>query len=199
VENETAAVRTGLAVADVSAFAKIRFLGRGVPELTQALVGNGPATHPRGVARLKTAGPGWACRLTEDQLLWLPFSTSATELEERLAKTAPFPGVIQSDVTSAYAGFGLLGPHRHNTLTRLTPLDVREAALPVGTCAETSLAGVQALLIPWSQPPVAGVWLYVSWDVAEYVWETLLECGRSVEITPLGLDGLGFLLRPAGH
>jgi sarcosine oxidase gamma subunit len=101
---------------------------------------------------------------------------------------------VQTNVTSAYAGFGLIGPHRGKLLCQLTPLDMSEAALPVGACAETSLAGVQALLVPWSEPPVAGVWIYVSWDVAEYVWETLMECDRPLGITPLGLDGLGSLL-----
>jgi 4-methylaminobutanoate oxidase (formaldehyde-forming) len=197
VENEIAAARTGLAVADVSAFAKIRLLGRGVPELTQALVGDGPATKPLGVARLKTAGRGWACRLTVDQLLLLPLATSPADHQVLLAKAVGFPDVIQRDVTSAYAGFGLIGPLREKLLCRLTRLDMSETALPVATCAETSLAGVHALLIPWSELSLPGMWIYVSWDVAEYVWETLLESGRSLAITPIGVDSLQFLLSPA--
>jgi heterotetrameric sarcosine oxidase gamma subunit len=190
VESEVAAARTVLALVDVSAFAKISLLGRGVPDMVQTLLGHSPATKPRGVARLTTGGPCWACRLTLDHLLLLPFTTRAAGAMTRLAEISRSPGVVQTDVTSANAGFGLAGPHREKLLSQLTPLDVSEAALPVGACAETSLAGVQALLVPWSEPPVAGVWIYVSWDVAEYVWDMIMDRGGSLGIMPLGLDGL---------
>jgi sarcosine oxidase subunit alpha len=194
VEDELAAARTGLALADVSASAKISLCGQGVSDLTKAILADGPATKPRGVARLAATGSGWACRLTVDHLLLLVLTPIPTGLEECLARTSPSQGVIQTDVTSAYAGFCLVGPPREKLLRQLTPLEASAAALPVGTCAETSLAGVQALLVPWSEPSLSGMLIFVSWDTAQYVWETLMEAGHPLGITPLGLEGLGSLL-----
>jgi heterotetrameric sarcosine oxidase gamma subunit len=193
VEAETAAARTGLALADLSAFAKISLQGRGVAALTRALIGDGPATRPLGVAALTADGPALACRLTEDHLLLLTEMTNPTALAERLASLGQGQPIIQSDVTSAYAGFCLVGPHTEMALRHVTALDVAPAALPVSSCAETSLAGVHALLVRAPEVTVPSLRIYVAWDLGEYVWERLLDAGRRLGIIPLGQEGLRVL------
>ena len=64
--------------------------------------------------------------------------------------------------------------------------------------AETSLAGAHALLVhppAGSSPP--SVRVYVAWDLAEYVWERLVETGRHRGLMPLGHDARGLLTRSA--
>src|SRR5262249_48337396 len=139
------------------------------------------------------AGPALACRRTHDHLLLLSSTISAVALEERLTTVPRDKTVVQRDVTSAHAGMYLLGPHLEDVLRHVTSLDVHETALLPGSCAETNLAGVQALLV---RPPglsLPALRVYVSWDLGEYVWETLLNAGASWGITPLGSESLQLL------
>jgi len=190
VEREMKASREGVALADISAFAKFSLLGKGVPELALALGGDSPASEPRGVATLAAGDLALACRLTDDHLFLLASTTSPAVLDERLAYLPADSSVVRWDATSAHAGFCLVGPRGDEVLRGLTALDITPSQLPPGSCAETGLAGVHALLVrPAGQAPPS-VRVYVSWDLAEYVWERLLAAGRRRGIIPLGLEAL---------
>jgi heterotetrameric sarcosine oxidase gamma subunit len=193
LERETAAARSAVALADLSAFAKISARGCGVPALARALLGE-EAVRPHRVVRFTADGPALACILTPDHLLLLAGSTASAALRDRLRSLAPDQSVVTSDVTSAYAGFGIIGPKAEELLRKLTALDVSEAGLPGGSCAESGLAGVQALLLRAPELTVPSLRIHVSWDVGEYVWERLLHAGRGLDLTPLGIDGWRSLL-----
>jgi len=188
IDREVAAARSGLALTDISAFAKIGFLGPGVTAVAQSLVGDGAASRPRSVARFQDDGPVLACRLRADHLLLLASTTAAITVR-RLPEVVGVVTTVRSDVTSAYAGFCLAGPYSEEVLRHVTPLDVSPAALPAGSCAETNLAGVHALLVRAPETALPSVRVYVAWDLAEYVWERLLEVGRAFGPVPLGLAG----------
>ena len=187
-EREAEAARSGLGLADVSAFAKLSLRGPGVSALARALAQDGAALSPRGVAAL-SPGPALACRLTEDHLLLLASSMAPAALDQRLAGLADGRALVKTDATSALAGFRVLGPHWEEFLGRLTHFDLRPASFPVNACAETALASVEALLVR----AASALQIHVGWDVAEYVWERLLEAGRPGQITPVGLEALGLL------
>jgi sarcosine oxidase subunit alpha len=190
--DEAAAVAGGVGLADVSAFAKSSLRGRDVAALTEALPGAGSATRVGGVALLAAGGPVLACRLTGDHLLLLAENTSTAGLNELLAPLRDRWPVLHAEVTSALASFCLVGPRRGDVLARLTSLDVK-GALSAGRCAETNLAGVQALLVAVPDAALPVLRLCVSWDLGEYVWTCLLEAGRDCGITPLGIDTLDHL------
>jgi sarcosine oxidase subunit alpha len=195
-EQEAEAARAGLGLADVSAFAKISLRGPGVPSLVPSLVGDSAARNPGDVAVVPD-GAALACRLTEDHLLMLASVPKATGLSQRLAGLPSVAGVMQTDVTSALAGFWVMGLRLDEFLRRLTHLDVRPASLPVNSCAETALAGVEALLVRSAELAVPSLRIYVAWDLAEYVWERMMDAGRDGQITPVGLEALGLLGAPA--
>src|SRR5262249_18967280 len=140
-EREVGGARSGLGLADVSAFAKVSLRGPGVASLVQSLVPDGVALSLHGVALL-SAGAALACRLATDYLLLLAFSPKREAVGPRLADLHTGLPLVQTDVTSAYAGFEVMGPGLEEFLRRLTPLDVRPASFPVNSCAETALAGV---------------------------------------------------------
>ncbi|HXG10749.1 MAG TPA: hypothetical protein VNK04_13410 [Gemmataceae bacterium] len=190
-ESEAAAARAGVGLADISAFAKLSLLGRGVSAVVQALLGDGPALKPRGVAAFRAGDPVLACRLTEDYLLLLAATPCAAGLRQCLANVPQAP-VVQHEVTSSYAGICLVGPHTEDVLRQFTSLDLT-AALPAGTCAETNFAGVHALLVRPPESHLQLVRIYVGWDLAEYVWQRLLEGSRKEQITPLGFEGLSLM------
>jgi sarcosine oxidase subunit alpha len=189
-EREVAAARTGLVLADISVFAKLSLIGSGVPAMVQALTGDGTAAKPRGVAALDDAGRLLACRLTTEHLLLLASTINLGVFDARLGNLLADPTVVRGEAASAQAGFCLAGFAMEKVLHRLTSLDVGPSVLPPGSCAETGLASVQALLVrpPESQFPSLRV--HVGWDVAEYVWERLLDAGRSQEVVPVGMEAL---------
>jgi glycine cleavage system aminomethyltransferase T len=186
VERETAAARTGLGVADVSAFAKAGLFGPGVTEVVSHLAGEGHAVRPCTAAPLIAGGPGVACRLTADSLLLLASTTDPAPLAAGLRDLRHERPLLQQDETSARAAFWLVGPRIEDLLHRLTAVDVRAA--PVGSCAETALAGVAALLVASPELEMPSLRVCVSWDLAEFVWECLLDAGLGLGAVPLGLD-----------
>lgn len=188
VERELADARAGLGIADVSAFAKVSLLGPEIVAFVAALTGDGPALRPLRVALLAAGDPVLACRLTEEHLLLLASTTGTAAIERCLANRPPDLPVIQSDVTSAYAGFCLLGPRLEEVLRHVTPFDGSPASLPAGACAETSLAGVPALLVRSPEFSLPALRVYVAWELGEYVWDRLLEVDRDHELAPLGLE-----------
>jgi glycine cleavage system aminomethyltransferase T len=192
VEQELAAARTGLALADVSAFAKVSLLGPGVAEAAHHLAGIGHAARPRATAPLHRGGPGLACRLTAEHLLLLASTTAPLPLRETLAHLRPPLSPVQRDVTSAYAQFWLLGVRIDEVLRTLTSLAPAALAAP-GTCAETNLAGVHALLVPSRELTVPSLRVGVSWELGEFIWETLIGERRDPAIVPCGLEALALL------
>jgi hypothetical protein len=123
-DSEVQAARTGLGLADISAFTKISLLGRGVAGLAQTLAGDSMALKPRGVASLDAAGWLLACRLTAEHLLLLASTPDPTVFGHRLGNLLSGPGLVRSEATSAWAGFCLVGDSIEQVLRRLTSLDV---------------------------------------------------------------------------
>jgi sarcosine oxidase subunit alpha len=187
VEQEVEAARAGLGIADVSAWAKVSLRGPGVQAIIPSLVPHGAVLNPRGVAAVAELS-ALACRLTDDHIL-LPGSSESIELGQR------FDGlpVVQTDATTAHAAFWVVGPRCEEFLGRLTHLDVRTARFPMNTCAETALAGVEALLVRTAELSVPSMRVCVPWDLGEYVWERMMEAGREWHVAPLGLEALGLL------
>ena len=180
---ETEAARNGLGLADVSPFAKLCLRGPGVTAVAAAL-GNVGA---RSVSRI---GAGLSCRLAEDCLFLLAASTSLAGFVEPSSSSAQ---IVRTDITSAYAGFALVGKYVETLVGRLSSLDVGSPAFPEGSCAETELAGVHDLLVRPPASSVSEMGVYVAWDVGEYVWEALLGAGRDLSIVPVGLEPMTLL------
>lgn len=189
-EAEVEATRTGLGVADGSAAAKFAVQGPGVPALAAQLVPDGSASTAHGVGRLSDDGPALVCRLEEDHLLVLATSAESGNLGGRLADLCREPPLVLTDMTSALAGLVVLGPGLDALLRRLTHLDLRPASFPANSCAETALAGVEALLVRPAGSPLPALHIFVAWDMAEFVWERILEAGHAGKIAPVGLDAL---------
>jgi sarcosine oxidase subunit alpha len=142
------------------------------------------------VADLQTADgtiPIRCCRLAPDHLLlFTPPEHAAAAREALAAAAAREERAHLTDVTSVYAGIALLGPSSRDVLRKLIALDIRPTALPDSACAETALAGVHALLLRADLGGLPAFELYVTRDVAEFVWETLLDAGREYGLAPIG-------------
>jgi glycine cleavage system aminomethyltransferase T len=172
-EQEAAAARQSAGLADLSMWTKVSLIGPGVASTARRLDGD-------------NSGAGLACRLTRDHLLLLAASPAGIESLENILDVED--DVLRIDATSAHACFGLCGPHVEDVLRQLTSLDISAAAFAPGRCAETGVAGVQALLVRRPDAALPRIYLLVGWDVGEYVWERLLDAGRPWGLTPIGID-----------
>lgn len=188
VESELAAARNGVVVADICASAKFSLLGSGVARVCQALTHDLLATQPRGVRTIQLGGSALACRLSDDHLLVLAGNSNRDAVEARLAELDRVGPLIRRDVTSSLAGFHIFGPRVEDLLRRVTALDVSLGAFELSSCAETQLAGVHAVLVRAPELTVPSMRIYVSWDLAEYVWERLFAAGHELGVTPVGLE-----------
>jgi heterotetrameric sarcosine oxidase gamma subunit len=179
-QREADSAHAGLGLADITSYTKVRLHVRW------------PEHEEKPAARLVDSfgppGERWlACRLTDENMLLLASRPNAGERPR-------MPGILsQTDATFDYAGFMIVGPRLEELLRRLTLLDLRPASFPLNSCAETALARVEALLVRSGELKVPCMRIYVAWDLGEYVWERILEAGRDLSISPMGLDALAFV------
>lgn len=183
---ELAATRNGLALADLSPFAKLSLVGPGVTNFVQSGHSGAQVLKPLGVCPWSGDSNILACRLNVDHVLLLA-STMDARLFDPIKSQLPRDGsMIANDVTTGLAGFALIGERGQELLNRLTHLNLTPQLFPESSCAETNLAGVHALLIRSARGSHPSFRIYVAWDLAEYVWETLLESGQN--LTPIDLE-----------
>ena len=138
-------------------------------------------------------GPGvrvLVCRLSDEEAFVLTApgdeGAAAVDLEVRLAGCAHL-----LNVTSGYAGFQVLGPRAGRTLSKLTDLDQRR--LPDLSCAEGKLAEIYALLVRRDVGEQISYEIYVERSYGEYLWETLVEAGESLDVIPVGVEAIRHL------
>ena len=102
----------------------------------------------------------------------------------KIIETAPCLHVV--DVTSAYAGLLLAGPHSREVLRRLAAPDVSDSALANRQCISAKVAGLHTRLLREDLHGVLAYTLLVGTEYAEYAWDTILHAGRQFGIMPVG-------------
>jgi heterotetrameric sarcosine oxidase gamma subunit len=195
IDEEISVVQNGVGLCDVSAAAKFALNGPGVGAMARSLSGDGSADKPRSVTRLASDRDSLVCRLTHDRMLMLASGPNRAALEQALTDCVANSPIVRQDVTSALAGFALVGTACESLLRRVTAFDVSASGLSPGSCVETALAGVHALLLRPPFEAIARVRAYVAWDTAEYVWNRLFDAGREMRIKPIGWDAIESLRR----
>jgi aminomethyltransferase len=182
---EAEALERSVAVADVSARAKVDLRGDVRPLTARLLGDDGPPAgdlrrvgpdHARGL--LATIGDRWAL------LLGQPGSDQShlAKLEGEASAS-----VMVTDVASLWAGFAVAGPLAFDLLSRITGFDLQ--LLPPGSCAATRVLEVGGLLIHRDLPTTV-VEVYVGAEYGKFGWEALLDAGHGLEARPAGWDAL---------
>jgi glycine cleavage system aminomethyltransferase T len=96
-----------------------------------------------------------------------------------------------SDLTSAWATFGLWGPRARDILSRVTPDDISDEGFGFGTCREIEVAGMTVLASRISYVGELGWELYIPIEQGAKLWDTVLEAGQPDGLVPAGIGVYG--------
>ena len=98
------------------------------------------------------------------------------------------PLVTVTDVTHGRAELWLLGPAAAELLSRLCGLDFHPAAFGSGEARESSVARTKQLLLRSDVGQVPAFALIGARSLAAYLWETILDAGRDLQLVPAGSE-----------
>ena len=95
-----------------------------------------------------------------------------------------------TDVTHGRFELRLLGPAAGNLLSRVCGLDFHETRFAQGHVAQTSVAKTHQLIIRADVANLPAYRLIGGRALGAYVWDTLMEAGRDLQLSPIGWLGL---------
>ncbi len=204
---EQRATRTGVALYDQTSFGKLLISGPDSESLLQWLCTADLAVEPGKVVytgMLNDRG-GYESdvtitRLAHDEYLLIT-SSACSERDRDWIRTRirPDQHVSVTDVTSAYAVYGVMGPHSRALLQRLTRSDLSNEAFPFSTSQQMDLgyATVRATRITYVGE--LGWELYVPTEFAVGVYEQLVETGREFGLAQGGYYTINSLRLEKGY
>lgn len=164
---ERAVIRDRVAIADITARAKVDLRGRL------------PAAIPLPAATV-------VARISAEWTVVLGGPDAETRLI-RAIEPAAGPGAMVTDVTHLFAGFAIAGPDLPAVLERTTSWD--PSTLAPGEATGAPIAEVRALMVRRDlSVPVFEV--YVATEYARYVWETLSGVVSGLGGAPVGWQAL---------
>lgn len=202
VEDELHAVRNSVGLADVSPTAKLDVRGNDTPHaLARRLSLPTPATGS--VMHLSVPVPtiendrqpgGLLCCLTPDHARLFVSADAAARITTRWARahaadTRPVRARL-TDVTSVHTVIQVSGPRSRELLRKLTALDLGAGAFRDLTCAQTSVAGVHALILRADVRGLLSFQVCGGREFGAFVWDALLDAGREFAARPFGRAAL---------
>ena len=88
------------------------------------------------------------------------------------------------DVTGGWSSLALIGPDAERILNKVTAVDLRDRTLPVQSCCQGPIFGVNTLF-----GRLAGRFdLHVCSDSAEFFWDVLMDAGVEFGLRPAGVE-----------
>lgn len=133
---------------------------------------------------------------------FLVFSSAATthrDLDWFRRHVDPAERVTVTDVTSALATFGVMGPAARDVLTRLTDADLSDAAFPFGTSRILPMAHTQVRATRLTYVGELGWELSLPVEYAAGVHEALTEAGADLGMGPAGYHAIESLRLEKGY
>ncbi|MBX9471393.1 GcvT family protein [Microcella sp.] len=206
VAAEHRAAREGVALFDLSPFAKFEIVGADALAVVQHAATNdvdvavGQAVYTLFLNR--NGGielDGTVTRLAEDRFLVVTPSTSHHKSLWLLRRAARGHAAVVVDVTAALATIGVMGPLSRKLLSRVSPDDWSDAAQPYTTGREVEVADGFAYSLRISFVGELGYELYPSADLALNVFDALWEAGHDLGVRLAGYHALDSLRSEKGY
>ena len=206
---ETRAVHTGVGVIDVSTLGKLLVTGPDAAAFLERLYPNRFSDLKPGRIRYGVLGTdagrimddGTIARLADEQFYVTTTSTGADVVTEWFEwwNAVWGMGVEVANVTGALAAINVAGPRARDLLARLTKLDVSREGFGYLDAKRAHVAGVPCLLLRIGFVGELGYELHFPSPYAEYVWDTVLERGADLGVTPFGLEAQRILRLEKQH
>ncbi len=206
VAAEHRAAREGVALFDLSPFAKFEIVGADALAVVQHAATNdvdvavGQAVYTLFLNR--NGGielDGTVTRLAADRFLVVTPSTSHHKSLWLLRRAARGHSAAVVDVTAALATIGVMGPLSRELLSRVSPDDWSDAAQPYTTGREVEVADGFAYSLRISFVGELGYELYPSADLALNVFDALWEAGQELGVHLAGYHALDSLRSEKGY
>jgi 4-methylaminobutanoate oxidase (formaldehyde-forming) len=207
VGEEHRAARKAVALFDMTSFAKFMVQGPGAEETLQYLCANDVAV-PVGqtvYTPLLNKGGGFesdvtVARLAQDSFLLVTGTAQATRDRHWILRNgSPTSGTTVTDVTSAFAVLGLMGPHSRTLLSRVTKISLDNTSLPFGSFREISIGHATVLASRRSYVGELGWELYVPTEFAVLVYDSLVHAGADLGLAPAGYYAIDSLRIEKGY
>lgn len=199
IEAEHLAMRDGVALVDLSAFAAFDVTGPGALDYLQYLA---MAQVDRPVGRvvytpLLAPNGGFRSDLTIVRLGGQHFRviTGGADGARDLAwftDHLPADGSVHlADVTSGMCTLGVWGPRARDLVSAATDEDLGDAAFPFGTARDVVLGGVPTSMLRISYVGDLGWEIHAPAEHGLRLWDTLWEAGRRYDVRPAGIGVYG--------
>jgi 4-methylaminobutanoate oxidase (formaldehyde-forming) len=197
---EHRAVREAVGLFDQSSFTKLRLEGPDAAAVLQRLSANDVDVAPGRIvytSMLNRRG-GIECDLTvtrlgEDAYLIVSAAAAATHDADWIRRHLGDARATLTDVTSACAVLGIMGPRARTLLARLTDADLSNAGFPFGASREIWLAGGAVRATRITYVGELGWELYVPTELAPGVYDALVAAGEDLGLRHAGYHAMDSL------
>lgn len=209
VQQEALAVRHSAGIIDGSTLGKIEVCGPDAALFLERFYTGRYADQKVGESRhvlllddsAVIVDDGIASRLTE-QLFYVTISTSNAAAVYR--EMQRWQQIWQLDiglvnVTGVYGLINIAGPRSRDILQPLLPLDISDAAMPMGSARLTSLLGVPVRLMRVGFVAELAFELHMPSGYALPIWKALMEAGAGHGLRAFGTDAQRLLRLELGH
>jgi 4-methylaminobutanoate oxidase (formaldehyde-forming) len=203
---EHRAVREAVGLFDQSSLAKFLVQGPDAAAALQRLCANDVDVPPGRIVytQMLNARGGIECdltvtRLADDAYLVVTIAAAATHDADWIRRGVGDARVTLTDVTSAFAVLGVMGPRSRELLSRLTDADLSSSAFAFGTSREIELgrATVRATRITYVGE--LGWELYVPTEFATRVYDEVIAAGADLGLRHAGYHAMDSLRMEKGY
>jgi len=206
-EGEQLAARSGVAIFDQTSFGKLLIKGRDAKRLLQWLctadlaVEIGRAVY---TGMLNERGTYEAdvtiTRISENEFLLVTGSASVKRDLDWISRHIGHEDHVSvSDVTSAYAVYGLMGPRSRDLLQKISRADFSSDAFPFSTSREVDLGQSTVRATRITYVGELGWEIYVPTEFAVGVYQLLKEAGREFNLVDAGYYSINSMRLEKGY
>jgi sarcosine oxidase subunit alpha len=206
---EVRAVREGVGLIDVGTLGKIEAHGAQAGAFLDRVYTGRFETLKAGMTRyglmLDESGviidDGVIARLAAEVFYFTTTTGNSATLFRELGRLATWWGMPVSlvNLTGHLAAFNLAGPRSREVLSKLTSLELGDAAFPYLGVREAKVAGVQARLLRVGFVGELGYEIHVPAGSGVAVWNAARAAGADLGITPFGVEAQRMLRLEKAH
>lgn len=186
IEGELQAVTGSAGVCDIS--------GRSAMRIKSSHLDDVLGERSSAIGSVLRDGDSVFARLTSEEALAIGPPSTEGSWQTGIEPSGDPPRYV-TDVTSGLAGLRIAGLRAREVIASLTDLDLRERAMPDGSCAQAGFAQIHGTLLRLDIASAAAYELYVAREYGVYVWEVVLESLGHGVVVPFGNEVLRRLER----